>query len=210
MAKCAILIDGGYLDKVLENDFSRARVDIGKLGDELAGPDERLRTYLCHCMPYVSAIPTEDEKKRYSAYDRYISALKRLPRFQFRQGKLQKTPDGFRQKRVDILIAVDIVRMSSNRQIDRVVLIAGDSDLVPAIEAARDAGVVVTLYYSRNSVHNELLQSCDERIEITHNLVNRIKAMATVPPPASGTSVVAAREACPAVAAPVAAATQSV
>lgn len=184
MAKCAILIDGGYLDKVMVNDFSGLRVDIAKLGDELAGQDERLRTYLYHCMPYMSDPPTEDEKKRYSARDKYISALKKLPRFQFRQGKLQRTTDGFRQKRVDILIAVDIVRMSSNRQIDRVVLIAGDSDLVPAIEAARDAGVVVTLYYSPNSVHNELMQSCDERVEITHNLINKVKAtMATAPPP---------------------------
>lgn len=29
MAKCAILIDGGYLDKVMVNDFSGARVDVG-------------------------------------------------------------------------------------------------------------------------------------------------------------------------------------
>jgi len=182
MAKCAILIDGGYLDKVMMNDFSGSRVDIGKLGDELASPDERLRTYLYHCMPYMSNPPTEEEKKRYSSRDKYISALKRLPRFQFRQGKLQKTSDGYRQKRVDILIAVDLVRMSSNRQIDRAVLIAGDSDLVPAIEAARDAGVVVTLYYSPNSCHNELLQNCDERVEITHNLINKVKAtIATAP-----------------------------
>lgn len=185
MAKCAILIDGGYLDKVMMNDFAGARADIGKMGDELAAQDERLRTYLYHCMPHVSDPPTDDEKNRYAARDRYISALKRLPRFQFRQGKLQRTSDGgFKQKRVDILIAVDIVRMSSNRQIDRIVLIAGDSDLVPAIEAARDAGVVVTLYYSPNSVHNELLQSCDERVEITHNLINKVKAtVATAPSP---------------------------
>jgi uncharacterized LabA/DUF88 family protein len=187
MAKCAILIDGGYLDKVMINDFSGTRVDIGKLGDELAAPDERLRTYLYHCMPYMSNPPTDEEKKRYAARDKYISPLKRLPRFQFRQGKLQKISEGnFRQKRVDIIIAVDLVRMSTNRQIDRAILIAGDSDLVPAIEAARDAGVVVTLYYSPKSVHNELLQASDERVEITHNLINKVKATmvaAPSPPP---------------------------
>lgn len=45
MGRCAVLIDGAFLDKVLENDFGRVRVDIGKLGDTLAGPSERLRTY---------------------------------------------------------------------------------------------------------------------------------------------------------------------
>jgi hypothetical protein len=45
MGECAILIDGGYLNKVLENEFAKVRIDIGRLGDELAGQMERLRTY---------------------------------------------------------------------------------------------------------------------------------------------------------------------
>ena len=170
MAKCAILIDGGYLNKVLENDFARVRIDIGKLGEELAGQLERLRTYYYHCMPHVSNPPTQEERDRYAAMDSYIFNLKKLPRFQFRQGKLQRIGSQFHQKRVDIWMAVDLVRMSSNKQIDKAILITGDSDLVPAIEAARDAGVVVELYYSPGARHDELLQSCDERLEITRNL----------------------------------------
>ena len=53
-----ILIDGGYLDKVLDHDFAKARVDIGRLGDELAAGMERLRTYYYHCMPHQSTPPT--------------------------------------------------------------------------------------------------------------------------------------------------------
>lgn len=175
MAKCAILIDGGYLDKVLENDFGRARIDIGRLGDELAGQLERLRTYYYHCMPYMSNPPAQEEKTRYAAMDSFIFNLKKQPRFQFRQGKLQKIGTQVHQKRVDIWMAVDLVRMSSNRQIDKAILITGDSDLVPAIEAARDSGVVVELYFSPNSRHDELLQCCDERFEITRNLIDKIK-----------------------------------
>jgi hypothetical protein len=48
MGWCAVLIDGGYLEKVLNNDFDRVRVDIGRLGDTLAGSTERLRTYYYH------------------------------------------------------------------------------------------------------------------------------------------------------------------
>ena len=79
-------------------------------------------------------------------------------------------------------MVVDLVRMSSNRQIEKAVLITGDSDLVPAIEAARDEGVVVVVYYSPNSRHNELLQACDERYEITRNLLEKTRLLvATVP-----------------------------
>jgi len=175
MARCAVLIDGAYLDKVLHNDFSNARVDIGKLADELAGSMERLRTYYYHCMPFQSVTPTPEERKRFAAMDKFIFNLKKLPRFQFRQGKLQKIGTEFKQKRVDIWMAVDLVRMSSNRQIEKALLVAGDSDLVPAIEAARDEGVVVVLFYSPNSRHDELLQACDERYEIGRDLIEKVR-----------------------------------
>jgi uncharacterized LabA/DUF88 family protein len=184
---CAIMIDGGYLDKVMAHDFANAHLDIGKLGDELAGGMERLRTYYYHCMPFQSTTPTPEERRRYSGMDAYISKLKKLPRFQFRQGKLQKIGNEYRQKRVDIWMAVDLVRMSSQKQIDKAVLMTGDSDLVPAIEAARDCGVIVVLFYSPNSRHDELLQACDERYEITRNLVEKTKlvtiARAVLAPP---------------------------
>jgi len=175
MARCAVLIDGAYLDKVLHNDFSNARVDIGKLAGELAGPTERLRTYYYHCMPFQSDPPTTEERNRFASMDTFIFNLKKLPRFQFRQGKLQKIGTEYKQKRVDIWMAVDLVRMSSNKQIEKAILVTGDSDLVPAIEAARDEGVVVVLFYSPNSRHDELLQACDERYEITRNLIEKTR-----------------------------------
>ena len=175
MPRCAIIIDGGYLDKVMANDFAGAHLDMGKLGDELGAGMERLRTYYYHCMPFQSTPPTEEERRRYSSMESYILRLKKLPRFQFRQGKLQRIGNEFRQKRVDIWMAVDLVRMASQKQIDKAIVMTGDSDLVPAIEAARDCGVVVELYYSANSRHDELLQACDERYEITRNLVEKTK-----------------------------------
>ncbi|MEK7996446.1 MAG: NYN domain-containing protein [Planctomycetota bacterium] len=188
MGRCAILIDGAYLEKVRENDFAGTRVDFEKLGDELAGSMERLRTYYYNCMPYTGNPPTPEERGRLASMDSFISVLKRLPRFQVRLGKLQRIGNQFKQKRVDIWMAVDLVRMSANRQIEKAILITGDSDLVPAIEAARDSGVVVSLYYSPNARHDELLQACDERYEITRSLIDKVK----LPPP-----VRTATHACP-------------
>lgn len=51
-------------------------------------------------------------------------------------------------------------------------VIAGDSDFVPAVEQAKDAGVVVRLLYFRESCHDELLDAVDERVEITQVLVD--------------------------------------
>ena len=82
-------------------------------------------------------------------------------------------------------MAVDLVRMSSNRQIEKAIIVTGNSDLVPAIEAARDEGVVVVLFYSPNSRHDELLQACDARYEITRNLIEKTKLVTAARPAAA-------------------------
>lgn len=45
MGKCAIFIDGGYLSKLLQNDFGGAHLDYQRLSDSLADSHDRLRTY---------------------------------------------------------------------------------------------------------------------------------------------------------------------
>lgn len=99
--------------------------------------------------------------------DSYLYNVRRLPRFEVRLGKLAKRPDGFEQKRVDIMLAVDLVRMSWGRQVETAALVTGDSDFVPAVAAAKDAGVLVKLFYTRDSYHDELYEACDERTELT-------------------------------------------
>lgn len=176
MGRCAIFIDGGYLTKVLENDFRRASLDYQKLSDFLAGQNERRRTYYYDCMPYQSNPPTKEEKQKYSAKSKFIHAINRnVPRFQFRQGRLRKSGSGqFEQKRIDVLLGIDMVRSCSKQQIDTVVLIAGDSDLVPAVEASKEEGAIVQLYYVTRSTSDELLNVCDERYEINSTLINKV------------------------------------
>ncbi len=72
-------------------------------------------------------------------------------------------------------MAVELVRLSWSHQIGYAVIIAGDSDFVPAIEAAKDAGVITRLVYSKKSIHDELLASVDERFEMNQNFFDTVK-----------------------------------
>ena len=175
MDRAVVLIDGGYLAKILDTDFKRTKIDFLKLSEELCKGSERLRTYYYNCMPYQHDPPTEEERRRFSAMDRFIYTLRKLPRFEVRLGKLGRIGGEFVQKRVDILMAVDLVRMSWGRQIGKAILITGDSDFVPAVEAAKDAGVLVQLYYSRSSIHDELLLAVDDTFEFTRELIESCK-----------------------------------
>ena len=126
-------------------------------------------------MPSQSNPPTGEESSRYARMDKFINRLTRLNRFQVRLGKLGRVGDEFVQKRVDILLAVELVRLSWSKSIGTAVLVTGDSDFVPAVEAAKDAGVLVQLWYSRNAVHNELISAVDEFFPITQELIDTVK-----------------------------------
>ena len=171
MDRSAVFIDGGYLDKVLQNEFERARVDYRKLSDLVSQGTDRLRTYYYHCMPWQGNPPDPAERARFSSMDSFFYNLKQLPRFEVRLGKIARRGADFQQKRVDVLLSVDLVRMSWDHQIQRAIIVSGDSDYVPAVLAAKDAGVLVQLYYHPNSVHDELRSACDDRFEITSALV---------------------------------------
>lgn len=179
--RCAIFIDGAYLEKVLKNEFDETRIDFGKLSRELAGDAQILRTYYYNCMPFQDDPPTEHQKEMHAKRDSFIARLQKLDRYEVKLGKLVKRACEkcqyirFEQKRLDVLIAVDLVRLSAARQIDQAILVTGDSDFVPAVKAAKMDGVLVQLYYSSHSKSDELYNVCDERFEITKKMIEKVK-----------------------------------
>ena len=68
--------------------------------------------------------------------------------------------------------------LAAKGKITHVVLISGDSDLVPAVEAVKRESVLVTLWHgscSRDTrPSRELFEICDERKEFTPELIGRI------------------------------------
>lgn len=65
------------------------------------------------------------------------------------------------QKGIDIKIGVDIASMAINHNIDRIILIAGDSDFVPAAKLTRREGIDFILDPMWNNVHDYLFEHID-------------------------------------------------
>jgi len=80
-------------------------------------------------------------------------------------GKANLSDDDFipdiQQKGVDIKIALDFSWLSRSKEADRIILIAGDSDFVPAIKEARRHGIQVALLTLGNKVSDHLRLNCD-------------------------------------------------
>ena len=185
-SRAAIFIDGGYLDFVLKTELNMARLDYSKFSQALAGNEEILRTYYYHCEPYQSNPATTEESSRLSSMQSFLHALKTLPRYEIRLGKLEfrgMNTEGkpiLEQKRVDILLGVDMVTLAVKQMITHAILVTGDSDFLPAVETARNEGVLVHLFHGvKNAPHRDLWDKCDERTPINEIFVRPLLRPAT-------------------------------
>ncbi len=213
MEKCAIFIDGGYLDKLLEMwedfplDYLKFSNKICKLLDK-----ELLRVYYYNCLPIIrkmhkikcsncgkgfelcfkddgerklyceecyenkthkkpkftkiSKEQTKKDQKRFDEKEKFYNKLKKLPQFEVKYGELQIIEKEFKQKGVDVKMSLDMVDKCFDNQIKHAIIIAGDSDFIPAIIKAKDYGAIAHLFCSKKKVNKKLLYAVD----IVHHL----------------------------------------
>jgi uncharacterized LabA/DUF88 family protein len=67
----------------------------------------------------------------------------------------------FRQKAVDMRIGLDIASLTLKRQVDTIVLVAGDADFVPAAKLARREGIKIILDPLWRNVDGALYEHID-------------------------------------------------
>ena len=68
---------------------------------------------------------------------------------------------GLRQKGVDMRIGIDIAALALKKQVDTIVLVAGDSDFVPAAKLARREGIDFVLDPMWQKVNPDLFEHID-------------------------------------------------
>ena len=142
LARYAIMVDVGYIyaaaGELLLGASSRReyRVDAASLIHALAkNSGEQLRGELLRIYWYDAArdrVPTIDQR-----------VIAQMPWVKLRLGNLNARGQ---QKGVDAQIRADMEALARHRAITDAVLVAGDEDMVPAVEAAQAFGVRVHLW----------------------------------------------------------------
>jgi uncharacterized LabA/DUF88 family protein len=141
-ARYAIMVDVGYIyasaGELLFGAASRReyRVDADKLIQALTRhADDQVRGELLRVYWYDAArdrVPTIDQR-----------VIAQMPLVKLRLGNLNARGQ---QKGVDAQIRADMEALARHRAITDAVLVAGDEDMVPAVEAAQAFGVRVHLW----------------------------------------------------------------
>src|ERR1700724_4622311 len=196
LARYAIMIDVGYIyaaaGELLFSSASRReyRVDADKLIQALTRhADDKIRGELLRVYWYDAArdrVPTIDQR-----------VIAQMAWVKLRLGNLNARGQ---QKGVDAQIRADMEALARHRAITDAVLIAGDEDMVPAVEAAQAYGVRVHLWgveppYGTNQAERlvwesdtvDILDSAFVRPYFTKNptaVDPRSDVQATVPSPA--------------------------
>ena len=168
MKKAAVFIDGGHLRACARSAGRAFTVDlIVKVARATVQAGEELfRIQYFDCEPFAGTVklPVSGASKTYSGNDRLLSELAREELVAVRRGVLKfrgwertraslqsGTPPGsltdgdfkakWEQKGVDLRIGLDIVTMTESRAAELIVLVTGDTDLIPAMKLARGRGL---------------------------------------------------------------------
>jgi len=120
---------------------------------------------------YYDAIVDETHRE-YKKQRKYFDAIDDQYAYTVRLRKLVKSSKSeFKQKGVDVLIAIDALTKAYRDHYDTGMFVMGDGDFVPLIEAVKDAGKkTMCVYYPPNS-SEDLIRCCDMRISFDDELI---------------------------------------
>ena|SRR5208282_4588700 len=179
-----IIIDGTYLQCILKECFGEAKINIRRLADRLGGAETVCSTtYYYPVKKNGGCVVSDFERAREEGKEGFLHALasqkievKRTTEVSaYRDGRYQRAwPDLYTQ------ISVDIVRLVFAGRIDELVLLAESASLIPALVAARDEGITVTLWHSpkRTRELDELSRNVDKSSPIDFDLISGLRLSA--------------------------------
>lgn len=183
--KVSVLIDGGHTRVLARQAGYKYDPDyIEKIAHACVEPGETpLRFLYYDCAPFVGKVrlPVSGAEHEFTGSDAWLKNLAGKNLFAVRRGVLKfrgfkpkKIPistrplkdsdfvPDFEQKGVDMRIGLDIANHAGMRSVDRVILVSGDTDCLPAMKHARISGLQIVLAtFPGRSVAPELLWHAD-------------------------------------------------
>lgn len=159
--KCIVLIDGSNFYFKLKdlNLHNLLNFDFAGFAKKLAKDK-----VLVQATYFVGAVRTDGTKhaqKLFNNQRRLLAHLKKN-KFQYSLGYLLKSDGEFHEKGVDVNIAVEILVATYENVCDRIILVSSDTDLLPAINKAREKGKVVEYVGFSHKPSLAMVSRCSE------------------------------------------------
>ncbi len=169
--RVAVFIDGGNMFHA--TNALKLKINYRRLVEILRKDRWLLRAY------FYTGIPSGDLPKEVREQLRrqqgFLNELQNAG-IKVKTIPLKKTPEGYIEKGIDILIATDMISLAYKDAYDTAILVSGDSDFIPVVEKVQEIGKRVENASFKKTSSYELRKVCDEFV-----LLDNIKHRFTTP-----------------------------
>ena len=161
-----LFIDGGCLRAILEqlsNDYFGGSI-IELDYDIVRGKFTKVFYYDC-IKPRKKDESEDDYKRRIAPQEELHNHIRGLNGYHVYEGiaRRRRKKDAPEQKKVDVMIAVDMLTHTYMGNMHRATLMTSDLDFVPLINALVWGGMYVELWYQKGRTNDELIYSADSQ-----------------------------------------------
>ena len=170
MDRVMIFIDGSNLYHSLKNIFGRTDLDIGRFCHKLLERRKLIRIYY-----YNAKVGKKEEPERYRHQQAFFAGVNAIPYSELRLGRLVYTnwpnvPPY--EKGIDVQLTTDMLTHSFKDNYDVAILVAGDSDFAPVLQAVKDYGKHVEVaLFGRGGTSYQLRRVADKVRPINSRLL---------------------------------------
>lgn len=159
--RCMVIIDGSnFYFKLRDLDLHHElQFDFSGFAEMLAGKGKVVK-----CVYYIGAVRTDRTKHTQKLFNKQQKLLAHLKKHKFKYalGYLMRSGGKMHEKGVDVNIAVDIVSGALKDHYDHFVLVSSDTDLLPAIQIAKEAGKKVEYVGFSHQPSLAMIANCSE------------------------------------------------
>ncbi len=170
--RVAIFIDGANMFHA--SNYLKLKIDYRKLIEILRKDRWLLRAYFYTGIPADRNLPPEIYQQ-FKKQQNFLNELSNIG-IKVKTMPLKRTPEGFIEKGIDILLATDMVSLAFRNAYDTAVLVSGDSDYVPVVEEIQALGKRVENATFKRESSFHLRKVCDSFI-----ILDNIKEEFTTP-----------------------------
>ncbi len=157
--RVAIFIDAGNMFHA--SNYLKVKIDYKKLVNLLKRDRWLLRAYFYTGIPSQEMIQErEDLFQQWKKQEGFLNELQKIG-IKVKTMPLKKTPEGYIEKGVDVLLATDMVSLAFRDAYDTAILVSGDSDYVPVVEEIQELGKRVENASFKRTSSYELRKVCD-------------------------------------------------
>ena len=151
-----VFIDGSNLYHVLKQQIDKHDLDYSKFAQKLSNQRNLIRTYYYNIRQDETVNPQLAKNQ-----DRFLNALYETEYLEVRLGIWKPRGQTMVEKGVDVMIATDLISHAYEDHYDIAILVSGDADFYPAIQAVKEIGKQVEVAAFDTNLSSEAARAAD-------------------------------------------------